>query len=140
MPRRDEHHNTVVAALQKDGWIVTNTQPVIRVGKRRIWVDIRALKPETGSVTFVEVKEIVNTWSPVLALRNAIGQYLLYRAAMKYIGIDGQFLYLAVSSDAYAGILSEPIGRLVLTEAQIRLVVFDPKVQEIVRWIPYPES
>jgi len=44
-------------------------------------------------------------------------------------------LYIAVSRQSYAGILSERIGELALQHAGIPLVVFDYETEEIVPWI-----
>jgi len=33
-------------------------------------------------------------------------------------------------------LFDEPVGKLLLESERIRLVVFDPQAEEIVRWIP----
>ena len=42
---------------------------------------------------------------------------------------------MAVPLAAYEGVLSEEIGQLAIGKLGIRLIVFDPKRQEIVKWI-----
>ncbi|MBY0514168.1 MAG: hypothetical protein K2P78_09700 [Gemmataceae bacterium] len=44
-------------------------------------------------------------------------------------------LYLAVPLFVYDGILSEPLGQLVLTGLNVRVLVFDATSWEVVRWI-----
>ncbi len=40
MPAKDLYHNTVITALEKDGWIITNDPLVIRWGKKDLYVDL----------------------------------------------------------------------------------------------------
>lgn len=42
---------------------------------------------------------------------------------------------MAVPEAAYPGILSEEIGKQTLKHNNVRLLVFDPDREEIVRWI-----
>ena len=44
-------------------------------------------------------------------------------------------LYLAVPAEVYNGILSEPLGQLVMIGVNIRVVLFDPESQQVIRWI-----
>ncbi len=73
--------------------------------------------------------------SPVDYLADAVGKYVLYRATLDYLEIDLP-LYMAVPTAAFEGILSEKIGQQTMQKAAVRLIVFDPKTEEIVRWIP----
>ena len=72
--------------------------------------------------------------SPVEYLAQATGKYALYRAVLDYLAVDLP-LYLAVPEAAYHGILSEEIGKQALQHNAVRLLVFDPKREEIVAWI-----
>ena len=63
-----------------------------------------------------------------------VGKYVLYRAALDYVGITTP-LYLAVPAVAYDGILSEEIGQEAIMKAGIGLIVFDPVKEEITEWL-----
>ncbi|WP_366558157.1 element excision factor XisH family protein [Okeania sp. SIO3B5] len=44
MPAKDIYHNTVITALEKDKWIITNDPLVIRWGKKDLYIDLGAEK------------------------------------------------------------------------------------------------
>ena len=46
-----------------------------------------------------------------------------------------RLLYLAVTLATCEALFNEQAGQLLLAEPDFRLIVFDPKKQEIVRWI-----
>ncbi len=134
MPVKDRYHDTVVRALSKDGWTVTGEQVRLRILGRRLWVDIRAVKADKSVSILVEVKGFENAPSPVEYLASAVGKYVLYASILNDLKSDER-LYLAVPELAYNGILSEKIGQSVINRAEIRLIVFDPEGEEIVKWI-----
>jgi hypothetical protein len=44
-------------------------------------------------------------------------------------------LYLAVRNAVFVELFTEPIGNLLIERKLLKLLVFDPKIEEIVRWI-----
>lgn len=134
MPAKDRYHNHVVCALRKDGWKITSEQYALILDERRVWVDIRTEKASGNRIILIEVKGFENMPSPVDYLAATVGQYIVYQATLDYLESDDP-LYLAVPEAAYNGILSETIGQQVIHKAAIRLMVFDPKREEIVRWL-----
>jgi hypothetical protein len=135
LPAKDRHHDIVLQALIKDGWKITDEQVKVIVGDRYLFIDIEAQKISDNAIILVEVKELDSTTAQIEALATAIGKYFLYRAALDDAEIATP-LYLAVSENSYQGILSEKIGKLSITEGKIKLVVFDPINEEIIRWLP----
>jgi hypothetical protein len=136
VPAKDRYHDTVVRALTKAGWTVTAQQVAVAVPGRRLWIDLRATKVTDSLVVLIEVKGFEHMPSPVDYLAAAVGQYVLYRAALDYVRVATP-LYLAVPTAAYGGILSgEPLGQQAIAAAGLRMVVFDPTTEEIVQWIP----
>lgn len=135
MPAKDYYHDVVVRALINDGWTITNQQVKIIVEDRNLFIDIEATKPSENRIILIEVKELEQVSSPIEALAAAIGKYFLYRTALDDAGLATP-LYLAVSNQSYAGILSEKIGMLSLAQGKISVLVFDPEREEIVKWIP----
>jgi hypothetical protein len=136
MPAKDHFHDIVIRALVKDGWLIIREQYPIRVESKRVWLDLSVEKAETAAAIFVEIKDFEET-SSVETLRDAISQFILYRAAIKYIGIDDMTLFLAVPGAAFADILSTMLGKLAIQEAEINLFVFDPVDEVIQQWLPY---
>jgi hypothetical protein len=135
VPAKDRYHDTVVRALAKAGWVTTGQQVAIALPGRRLWVDLRATRESDRLVVLIEVKGFEHTPSPVEYLAAAVGQYVLYRAALDYVGIALP-LYLAVPTTAASGILDELLGQQVVKSAGLQLVVFDPVQEEVVEWRP----
>ena len=135
MPAKDYFHDAVVHALIKDGWTITHEQFPVRVAERRLWIDIRATKINSDSIILVEVKSFNPGQSAVEALANALGQYMLYVAALKYLQDEGGILVLAIPLSAYNGIFSEAIGESVQNTFNLKLVVYDADTEEVVKWI-----
>jgi len=50
MPAKDKYHDAVVVALEKEGWSV-ESQAYLRVGKRIVWVDLKA--EQSDGKTFI---------------------------------------------------------------------------------------
>jgi Holliday junction resolvase-like predicted endonuclease len=134
VPAEDNYHLAVVHALQKEGWRIVRQQVPLRIGERRLWIDIQAEKDNSG-IILVEVKSLEGN-SVVEALRDAIGQYMLYRAALKYLHATPPRLILAIPEQSYNGIISEPLGNLVIQEVNVNLLVFDVDREVIVKWLP----
>jgi hypothetical protein len=135
MPAKDYYHDTVKRALVKDGWVVSKEQVKLKIGKRRLWIDLLATKSAQSLAILIEVKGFENSPSLIEELGKATGQYVIYRAAIAAKQLDMP-LYLAVPLAAFSGILSEDLGKQVTQETGIKLLVFDPVKEEIVRWIP----
>ena len=73
MPAKDHFHDVVKRALIKDKWIIRREHYPIRVGLKRVWIDLRVEKEDSSSAAFIEVKDFENA-SSVEALRDSIGQ------------------------------------------------------------------
>jgi XisH protein len=72
--------------------------------------------------------------SPLNDLHHALGQYLVYRSALKDNRVDRR-LYLAISSDSYDWIWQERIGEIVRIDYQVRLIIFDTRQEGALQWI-----
>ena len=138
MPARNIHHDAVIQALQADGWTITHDPLLIRYGDRRLFIDLGAERATIGAqrgseCIAVEISSFVAD-SPVRDLQEAIGQFVVYRALLSREEPD-RSLFLGVSNRVYDSVLSEPLGQLVAAEVRLRVLVFDPQQQKVVRWI-----
>ena len=74
MPAKDIHHDTVKAALIKDGWSITDDPLILKIGTRNVLVDLGAEKliaAERGATKIaVEVKTFISP-SPINDLEKA---------------------------------------------------------------------
>ena len=138
MPAKDIYHETVKNALIKDGWLITHDPLVLRWGTTDVYVDLGAEQllaaEKRGQKIAVEIKSFVGR-SDVDDLEKALGQYLLYHDILAQREPD-RILYLAVHEGVWLGIFAEPIGKLLLDNQRIKLLVFDRRAEVIMRWIP----
>jgi hypothetical protein len=134
MPAKDIYHDAVVNALRKDGWTILDEQHALGLGGRIVWVDIRAAQESTNRIILVEVKSFYNILSPIEAIANAIGKYVLYRAILEAKGMQ-EDLFLAVPRSAYDGIFGEEVGEALIRQVKIKFLVFDAEKEQIAQWI-----
>ena len=133
MPTKDRYHDVVMRALQKAGWAITKEQFRQRVAERLVFVDLQAFQRVNAILVLIEVKVFDDAASQVENLSDALGQYLVYKAVLDYVG-ELSPLYLAVPETAYRGILNEILGQLVIERYDVKLLVFNAESEEIVAW------
>lgn len=134
---RDVFHNAVRRALEFEGWTITHDPLVVPFGDHNLFVDLGAERmlaaEKAGRQIAVEVKSFLSR-SPVEDLERALGQYVLYHALLRRDQPE-RTLYLAVPDRAFEGVLSSLLGRMLIEDQQIRLIVFEPDTETIVKWI-----
>lgn len=101
MPAKDLFHNTVITALDKDGWKITDEHLFIQVEDVDFYIDLAAERilaaEKTGQKIAVEIKYFLGA-SDVTEFHLALGQFLNYRSALRLTEPD-RSLYLAVPED-----------------------------------------
>ncbi len=138
MPARDIYHNAVRNALIRDGWIITHDPLRLQAGSKDLYIDLGAEQliaaEKKDRKIAVEIKSFVGH-SVVADLEQALGQYILYHDILAETEPD-RILYLAVRKTVFDDLFEEPIGKILLKNNRIRLTVFDPEKEEIIRWLP----
>ena len=138
MPSRDIYHNTVKNALLKDGWTITHDPLRLEWGKKDLYVDLGAeqlIAAENAERKIaVEIKSFVGR-SDIDDLEKALGQYILYYDILSEREPE-RVLYLAIRNSVYTDLFEEPIGKLLLNKGRVKLIVFDPHTEVILKWIP----
>lgn len=138
MPAQDIYHHPVKNALIKDGWLITDDPLHLRWGTKDMYVDLGAqqlLAAHQGERKIaVEVKSFVSP-SEMADLRDAIGQFVMYRAVLQQLQPD-RVLYLAVRDITFNSLFEEPIGKLLIESENLYLLIFESKNEVIVKWIP----
>jgi hypothetical protein len=139
MSARDIYHNHVKAALEKDGWTITHDP--LRVERRKhqkLQIDLgaeRLLGAEKGTRKIaVEIKSFVGA-SELDDLYNAVGQFVIYRNTLKRIEPQRE-LFLGIRSTVYKSLFADPNDEELRSEENIKLLVFNARTKEIVKWIP----
>lgn len=148
MPPRDIIHNIVKQAITKDGWEVTDDPYVISYGERFLFVDLGVTELNTfeqsqgriigaernNNRIAIEIKEFRGR-SAIGDLEQAIGQYVLYRLLLNKVE-PGREIYLAITDITYDEIFSEPLGKVVINDLPLKLLVVDIEKAEVKEWIP----
>lgn len=137
MPAKDIYHNCVKTALIKDGWTITDDPLSLKIGQKDVFIDLAAEKllvaEKKGVKIAVEVKSFVGK-SEIEDLKNALGQYYLYDKILKYLN-SNKTLYIAIRKVVFQRLSAEIIGQIILSDKNLKLIVFDPNLEEITRWI-----
>lgn len=137
MPAKDIFHENLKKALEKDGWLITDDPLILKWGAKDLFIDLGAEKflaaEKQGRKIAVEVKSFVGL-SEVEDLKNAVGQFVLYHDILSRVEPDRE-LYLAVRDVTFVAIFDEPIGKILLENQRIRLIVFDANMEVIRQWI-----
>lgn len=147
MPQRDSIHQIVKQALTKDGWEITADPYMISYGERLLFIDLGITQSNAfdlqglfigaernNSRIAVEIKDFRGR-SPIADLEQAIGQYVLYRLLLNKVDPERE-IYLAVTLETYNNILSEPIGKVVISDLPLKLIIVDITRVEVYQWIP----
>ena len=142
MPASDRYHETVVHSLVNAGWTIIKEQYSLVIGQsgddlRRLYVEIAA-QSQTSQIVLIAVKTLEN--SPVHQFMTLVGQYLVYRTALNYLG-NTTPLYVAISETDYQVIMAHPLWHEVLHQTlrePIPFVIYDPDREELLKWILLP--
>jgi len=138
MSARDFFHQAVKTALIKDKWNITHDPLFISFGGVDMSIDLGAEKligaQKDNQQIAVEIKSFLAKSSAISEFHTALGQFINYRGALKRED-PGRILYLAVPITAYSNFFQLEFPRLMITENQVKLVVYDPEAEVIVQWI-----
>lgn len=142
MPAIDKIHHSVRNALIKDGWTVTADPYILRYEELTLFADLaaeRILAIVRGKQQIVVEIKSFSSASPVQDLKVALGQYVLYRGLLEVTAPERQ-LYLAVSEASYRALFSQKAVQLITARDNLHLVVIDLAIEEIVQWLPLPNT
>lgn len=136
MPAQDNIHAAVVAALQKDGWTITDDPFTVDYEEYCLYVDLgaeRAVAAERGAERVaVEIKSFPSR-SEVADLQQAVGQFVIYRSFLRALD-PARRLYLAVSAEVYDRIFLKKAVRRLIDELGIPVVAVEIDSEEVVLW------
>lgn len=137
MPRRDIYHECVKAALEKDGWIITDDPLRLDWNEAIYYPDIgaeRVIAAIKGTQKIaVEIKTFI---SPVLQeeFYKALGQFDNYFFALQDLEPD-RHLVLAIPVEAHEGFFQKAFVQTIIQKKRITLLVYNIEKQSIEKWI-----
>jgi hypothetical protein len=135
---KDVFHQQVKNALIKNGWNITHDPLTIRISEAvKLQIDLAAettIAAERDSEKIaVEIKSFVGD-SDISAFHTALGQYLNYCQALEEQEPD-RLVYLAIPLETYQDFFQLPFIQRSLRRYQVKLMIYDPKLEEIKQWI-----
>lgn len=135
---RDVFHQQMKNALIKDGWKITHDPFTIRISEAiKLQIDLaaeNAIAAEKDSEKIaVEIKSFISN-SDVSTFHTALRQYLNYCQALEDREPE-RIVYLAVPNDTYQDFFQLSFVRRTLKRYRVKLIVYDPKLEEIKQWI-----
>lgn len=132
---RDIFHQEVVAALTKEGWMITHDPLILPFDDVNYQIDLGAEgivgAEREGEKIAVEIKSFIGL-SFSHQFHSALGQFLNYRVGLQLREPDRR-LYLAVPFTVARFLENEAI-RASLETYQVPLIIFHPTTQTIVQW------
>lgn len=138
MAARDKFHPQVKNALVSDGWTITQDPLLLAFGTTNLQIDLGAEKliaAHKGTQKIaVEVKSFLSQ-SNIADLQDALGQFLMYDFTLQSSEPDRE-LWLAIPEIAYNNLFSNPAVEALRVNFHLKMIVYDPSKQEIVKWIP----
>jgi XisH protein len=133
---KDVFHDAVRHALEKEQWIITNDPLFLRFGGVDMYIDLAAEQfmsaERDGEKIAVEIKSFIGV-SATTEFSTALGQFLKYQLALEEEQPD-RVLYLAIPLDADRSFFSLELPRRLVERYRVKLIVYEPEEEEIVRW------
>ncbi|AOX04183.1 fatty-acid oxidation protein subunit alpha [Moorena producens PAL-8-15-08-1] len=135
---KDVFHQQVKNALIKDGWNITHDPLTIRIGEAvKLQIDLAAeiaIAAERDSEKIaVEIKSFIGD-SDISTFHTALGEYLNYCQALEELEPE-RIVYLAIPYETYQDFFKLSFIQRALRRYQIKLMIYDPKLEEIKQWI-----
>ena len=138
MPKRDKYHFQVRAALEKDGWVITDDPLDLTSGEVELFADLgaaRVLAAERGEEKIaVEIKSFLEEQSPVSEFHKASGQYDNFQFYFKDKETE-RMVYLTIPTFIWKTFFQRPLIQKIVHEKPLRIIVVDMEKQTIESWI-----
>ena len=138
MPTQDLYHDVVRDALRKDGWRITHTALQLKARAEasagELWEGPWLIADKDERKVAVAVSSFVGRSNPADILQTW-RQLALSRSRLYTMDSD-RVVYLAVRQATYSACFGGTEGDLLLEKEHMRLLVFDPRAEVIVQWVP----
>ena len=137
MSRRDNTHNIVRAALEREGWIITNDPLPVKIGRKSAQIDLGAERivaaERANEKIAVEIKSFIGT-STITEFYKATGQFQMYQRAMKRQYPD-HILYLALPIATYEELSDDIFDFEDFEDLRHQIIIYDNDEKKPLKWI-----
>ena len=138
MPLQDLYHDVVRDALRQDGWRITHTALQLKARAEASagepWEGPWLIADKDERKVAVAVSSFVGRSNPADILQTW-RQLALSRSRLYTMDSD-RVVYLAVRQATYSACFGGTEGDLLLEKEHMQLIVFDPRAEVIVQWVP----
>jgi hypothetical protein len=138
MPTQDLYHDVVRDALRQDGWRITHTALQLKARAEshagELWEGPWLIADKDERKVAVAVSSFVGRSSPADIIQ-IWGRLGLSRPRLHAMDSD-RVVYLAIRQATYNACFGETEGNLLLEKEHMQLIVFDPRTEVIVQWVP----
>jgi XisH protein len=139
MPTQDLYHDVVRNALRKDGWRITHTALQLKARAEasagELWEGPWLIADKDERKVAVAVSSFVGRSNPADILQTW-RQLTLSRPQLHTMDAD-RIVYLAVRQATYSACFEGTEGDLLLEKEHMQLMVFDPRAEVLVQWVPH---
>jgi hypothetical protein len=137
LPKKDNFHETVKVALEKELWHITNDPLFVPTkGGNNFFIDLGAERfigaEKDGESIAVEIKSFSGN-SPMYSFYEILGQFLVYKIALREQAKIWA-LFIAISDVGYKKLEESPILNRAIQEYQLKFVIINPTSQSVVEW------
>ncbi len=137
MPKRDNFHETVKIALEKEMWHITNDPLFVPTkGGTNFFIDLGAERiigaEKDGENIAVEIKSFSGN-SPMYSFYEILGQFLVYKLALRE-QIQAWDLFIAISDKGFKKLDDSPIFNKAMQEYKLKFVIINPISKTVVEW------
>lgn len=137
MPQKDTFHQTVINALQKQGWNVAFDPLFVPTeGGVNFFIDLGVTSvigvEKNGRYVAVEIKSF-NETSLLHSFYEILGQYLMYEMALEEQEQSWE-LYIAITTSGFQKLGNAPIFKRAIQKFRMNFIIFDPLSQTILQW------
>lgn len=126
MVAKDKYHDIVRAALEKEGWTITDDPLLLKAHGRNLQIDLGAEQligaERANERIAVEIKSFIGL-SVLTDFYQALGQFLYYQLALEREDPERQ-LFLAVPDIAYENFFAESLTIAALERSKAKVVVY----------------
>jgi hypothetical protein len=137
MPKKDNAHEIVKIALEKENWTITNDPLFVPTASNiNFFIDLgieRIIGAEKhGESIAVEIKSFDEN-TPFYSFYEILGQFLVYELALEE-QIRAFELYIAISDLGFKKLDDAPIFQRAIKKYGLKFIIFEPISQTIIEW------
>ena len=137
MPKKDIFHQSVINALQKDGWRITYDPLFVPTkGGINFFIDLGLEQmigaEKDGNQIAVEIKSFDEA-SPYYSFYEILGQFLMYKMALEE-QVELWDLFIAISNLGFKKLDDAPIFKKAIKKFRLKFIIFEPLDQTIIEW------